>query len=446
MVGAAIAADITGTASGFGELRALWYAGADGAPVQLVERFRPTFQAAIGPKFELVTTLELGLAEGRTLQTELQRTFDASPIGTPFTTDGRSLFDLAGCSWPEGPDNDLFGIDGLADYARVDRLYADAYLKQVDLRVGRQAVQWGNAQLLHPADPFPEVLFIEPWRPRAGVNAARANIQLGTADTITLLAGVDDSLRYARLAGKMTANVAGTDLSVIGAWRQDAGSGIVGADVKGTALVGYWLEGSWHIQSERDDGWPPARPLTAFADGYEEFALGIDYSFPVLQQFVIVGQYYRNGAGSPNPSPEALSSRFSSSLAVPTCTSATFSLGATADTDPFAPVFVGRDYGMLLTQLVVDDHWSGNAAWVQNLGDGTGLAVPTVSYKPAGWSEISLSAQVPYRAWGDGGEFRPSDEDLVLSVPAVTGAEPIGVDLSGLVPDATVILWTRASF
>ena len=85
---------------------------------------------------------------------------------------------LDATDWPQQV-NRLLTIQGSWSYLDVDRLYLDWYTGPVDVRVGRQALTWGSARFLNPTDPFPEVLFAEPWRPRRGVNAIRAHIPFG---------------------------------------------------------------------------------------------------------------------------------------------------------------------------------------------------------------------------------------------------------------------------
>jgi hypothetical protein len=281
----------------------------------------------------------------------------------------------------------------------VERLYLDAWLPFADVRVGRQAINWGSAFFVNPTDPFPEVLITAPWRERAGVSAARATIPIAERHQFQAFVGSDDAFENVRAAGRGTVNVWETDFSLVGAYREEADDGIVGLDVRGTAGVGFWLEGAWHLDT----------------DPYEEVAVGIDYSFPVLDGLLIRGQYYRNGSGEPDAS-------FLDRLT------------PGAD-DPFAPVFYGRDYAMLAVSLVASPAFSGSIVGVQNFGDGSAFAVPTITWLPTGWLDVNASAQVPFSTWGDGGELHPGPSDLVLA----------GQDISGLVPDATFTLWTRVS-
>jgi hypothetical protein len=111
-----------------------------------------------------------------------------------------------------------------------------------------------------------------------------------------MVLGGNDALDAARVAVRGTLNVGLADISLVGAYRQESESGIVGLDLRGTAVVGYWLEASGHFGHE--DEWS------------EEVAVGIDYSWPVLDGLLVRAQYYRNGAGEggggpPPPPPPA---------------------------------------------------------------------------------------------------------------------------------------------
>jgi hypothetical protein len=415
---------------GFAEFRAQMNLGVDGQPLQVVERLRPTFTKGFSERLSLTATIEAGLAEGRNLQDEVERTVKHSRLGQVLKAEG----------WTWAKDkNEFFDVSSPSDYLRVDRLYLDGYLKSVDLRLGRQAVNWGSAIIVNPTDPFPEVLATQPWLPRAGVDALRATVPVGEKHQLQAVVGTDDTFTAVRVAGRATFNLDLTDLSLVSAWRQEAKSGIVGLDVRGTLGVGYWLEGSLHLRPE------------AQGDPYEELAVGADYSFPVGEKLVVSAQYYRNGAGSPRPGAATLASGLRG-VRWPTRGAGAQGIDGGFDprfprqsnADPFAPFFLGRDYGMLSANLAATTDLSFSGLWIQNLGDGSGLVVPVVTYTPTGRLELSAAAQIPFSLWGSGGELHPNDRQLELSVDTGTTSEK--VDFSGLVPDAVVTVWTRVNF
>ena len=144
--------------------------GVSGAPLTVVERARPTFSAELGDRAALVTTVDVALVQGRDNTSELERLVDEAGLSP--------TFQAAGQSWPTY-ENEVLRIDRFQDAAIVDRLYLDLYRPKVDIRIGRQALNWGSAFMVNPTDPFPQVILTEPWRNRTGVNAARFTVPFG---------------------------------------------------------------------------------------------------------------------------------------------------------------------------------------------------------------------------------------------------------------------------
>ncbi|MFN7133238.1 MAG: hypothetical protein ACK4N5_14260, partial [Myxococcales bacterium] len=140
-------------AQGFAELRVAAFPGAGGEAWQVVQRVRPTLKTALSERITLVATIEGALAQGRNPAAEIERILRESGAAA-----------LPGVSFP-AYENRLLRINGSDDYLDVDRLYLDAYGESFDLRVGRQALNWGSGQFFNPTDPFPQVLLAEPWRP-----------------------------------------------------------------------------------------------------------------------------------------------------------------------------------------------------------------------------------------------------------------------------------------
>lgn len=403
--------------SGFGEVRGIWYAGTEDLAITVVERFRPTFEVPLSKRVTMTSTIETALQQGWTQQKGFQSTLEQSDFGP--------LLDAANCAWPE-EENAFLGISNAADVFQVDRLFVDVYMPKYDLRVGRQALQWGSAQFINPTDPFPELLLMEPWRPRSGVNAALVTVPFGDVHDMNLAVATTDTFDAVRIASRLRLNWMETDFALVGAYRGDARDGIVGLDIRGTLGLGYWIESAVHLQQSP----------------WFEMVVGLDYSFPVLETFVVSGQYYYNGGAG------LTSTGMLDVLDVPECdVDVTAAFGDTsAEPQKFGPMLSGRHYGLLAGNLGIIRELGIQFAWLQNFDDGTAFGISTVSVRPNGWLEVSLSTQIPARLWGNGGEFSPSDDALRFEQPGGTGEEPLVADFSGLVPDATVILWSRANF
>lgn len=396
---AAAAAQAQGV-EGFAELRLQGYIGVDGdVPLLVVERLRPSFSAPLTDRIGLFTTVEAGMGQGWT---------PSGALSDLVEQEGLSAALLAAVPSAE-QDNAWLGVSGADDYLSVDRLYVELLTPQADVRIGRQALNWGSGFVVNPSDPFPELLLTEPWKPRSGMNAVRVDLPIGALSGAQLVAGADDAFLHPRLAGRLTLNALQTDFSVVTAWREEVDEGIFGLDIKGTLGVGFWLEGVLHVSAD--------------ADPYEELALGLDYSLPVLEQLILTAQYYRSGRGSADGQAPTL-------------------LGAPAQ---FAPLLSGRDYLMAAVSAGLTRDLSSAVLWMQNLSDGTAYSVPTISLATASNIDLSLAGQIPLSLTGEGGEFSPSDDDLTVDLPAEDGGL-VSTDLGGLVADATVIFWTRFNF
>ena len=410
----------------FVELRGAYLPGAKGNTLQMVARARLTFESAVRDHWTLVSTVEAALQHGRNLATEVERTLRESDFG-PL---------LEGCTFSEAI-NPWLGVSSADDYLDVDRLYADYYSEQFDLRVGRQAIFWGSAQFINPTDPFFQFLLAEPWRPRQGINAARVTVPFGPLDDVTVVVGMNDTFDGARVAGRAQVNFWETDWALVGAYRSETQQGLVGVDLKGTFGVGWWIEAAIKLGDRN----------------YEEMAVGIDYSFPVLENIVVTAQYYRNGSGTRDSSHGVGGGATSvfGLLEPPECDVPNPYLTAFIEEtgrsrpDPFASFTVGTDYVLLSVSAGITPDVNASLSGLQNLHDGTALFIPTLNTHPIEWMDLALSAQIPAAVWGTGGEFKPRASDLVIAVPGPEGSA-LAVDLSGLVPSATLTLWMRGNF
>ncbi len=416
------------SAGGFAEVRFAAQPGVEGRWWNLVERIRPRFQADLHERISISAEVELLFVQGRNPTLEIQNIFEESDFGP--------LLELAEVQWPT-KENESLWIDDASELFSVERLYVDFYLPIMDIRIGRQALFWGSAMMLNPTNPFPEFLLNEPWRLRAGINSIRATIPVNEDVDFTAVIATNDTFTKVRAASRLRALLPGLDVAVVAAYRGDDQDGLIGVDLRGEFGVGWWIEGSMHLAQD---------------DHFEEIAIGIDYSFPVLDGLIVMAQYYRNGAGAgPGDDPVPIAGRLASDLPpevadVFATDGADAAEAAAAEPKVCAPLLSGRDYVLLTVNQVFAPEVSLSVIALQNLSDGTGFVFPSLTVSPAGWLQFALNAQIPYRIWGDGGEFKPDPDTLVVSQEIGPFNQLYEADFSGLLPDATITFWARANF
>jgi hypothetical protein len=419
---------------GYAEVRASWALGAEGTAWSTVERVRPRFRAAPAERVTVEVVPEVAFAQGRDPTHEAAGLLLASPVG--------DVLEAGGCTYVRPPR-----YDTVSDYVSVERLHVDLNLPAADLTIGRQAVTWGSGLAFRPSDLYAEVVFTEPWRERRGVNALKVAVPAGP-HSVTALLAVDDDLspvasEAPALPGsaalKGTLNVAGMDLSALGAGTYRPGalaadglsradgawSSFVGADLRGTFGVGWWVEGGWYVDEDAPD-----------------VVLGIDYSFPVLQNLYVAAEARWDGTGAA-PGDYDLTSRVGAGLD-PSALGLDCALvdalagqAPPAATSGRARMTLGRRYADAVLRLGVTEEVNVSAVALANLDDGSMLVVPAVSANLGARTTVNVGAQVPA---GAAGEFHP-DADLLTASFGTTE-----VDLSGLVPSATLLAWARAAF
>jgi hypothetical protein len=392
---------------GYAELRASAQIGVEGVPWNLTERVRPRLALPVGERVTVEAVVEASLTQGRDATQEAVDLIQASEVG--------ALLEAAGCEYDPEPR-----YDEASDYLSVERLHVDVNLPAVDLTFGRQALNWGSGLVFQPTDLFAEVLATEPWRERRGVNAVKAAIPIKDHQ-VTVVAAIGDDLsplwdeRPADLeasgAVKATFRVGSNALSAVGHVRSD-GDWFAGADLRGNLEVGWWIEGGWQGDAAA-----------------AEVVAGVDYSFDVLQMLYLAAEYRYDGTGA-RPEDYDFSAR-SAGLQNP------FECAFLPSAPSETRTTLGVHYVDAVLRLGVTEDLSVSATGIVNLLDGTGYAVPNFALNVGSHATINVAAQVPF---GVDGEFRPAADALTFT------AGEYSADLSGLLPDATVLGWVRYSF
>jgi len=396
-------------AAGTFEVQGWWFAGVEGRPWQLEEEFRPRFANKLGNHLRIETSVLVRSKQGRQHEEEFYKLLQQSDLGP--------LLDAGGCLEPS--------CDESLPRLSIHRLFVDLTLPFADIRIGQQNVQWGSANFINPIDPFPELLITDPSRPRSGQLALRAQIPFGDGERE--LSGVDviisTNASYERIQGAMksTVHIGSSDLSGAFFYPGPGQPTRLGIDLKSDAVVGLFAEGTIGLGE----------------DSTPEIALGLDYSFPVLYSLVVGAQFYYNGGAQQDSAFLLPTSSCPGGSVLPICENLdTESLFATGDASKSTRLLPPGSYAMSNVALIVDSSLQLSVNWIAHLGDGSGLLIPNVAYKPTGALALNLAVLSNYALSQTGGILHPDPASLSIA----------GVDLSGLQPKATVLFWSQLSY
>ncbi len=163
----------------------------------------------------------------------------------------------------------------------LDRAFFDLELGDWDLRVGRQAINFGQALIWNPVDLVDSNSPLDFDVVKEGVDALRASWAASPTASVQGLVAFPDGGTLALLRAEVLAGTA--DIGVLAAADARTDELVLGFDVKGDLGVGYWLEGAYHDLEEGED--------------FLQVVAGFDYSFAVFDQLYLALQVYLDEAG-----------------------------------------------------------------------------------------------------------------------------------------------------
>ena len=203
-------------------------------------------------------------------------------------------------SQPVGDDRRLMDLTATIEetdeyilYHRLDRLALTLMPPWGTVRIGRQAVTWGNGLLFNPMDLF------NPFAPtdierdyKVGDDLALLQIATGSISSLQLLYvprrdPADDNVKWnqSSLASKLHVSVGTVELDLMAAHHYTD-------QVVGIGSTGYFKEAAWRL----DAVWTVLN--ASGADNYLSLVANMDYSWVWRQKnFYGFLEYYHNGLG-----------------------------------------------------------------------------------------------------------------------------------------------------
>jgi hypothetical protein len=213
------------------------------------------------------------------------------------------------------------------------------------------------------------------------------------------------------LTGIYSQNLQNTDLSLLSS--SNFQETMFGANIKGDATVGYWIETAYRFSETIDNG---ILGLTS----------GLDYSFPIRNGLLVSTQFSYDSSGETNPKYYNWKSRQPLEFFLPDCKPYP---ALQQDSPEEQRQTLGRLYMLNTLQIFWNEDWSAGMSYLLNLHDQTGLLYPNAKLIIGSHWQINTGIQF---LLGNDGEFAPNIDSL-----------PINSD--ELIPRWTSISWLRYS-
>jgi hypothetical protein len=151
--------------------------------------------------------------------------------------------------------------------------------------IGKQQLYWGVGRIFRPLDIFNPVNYFEPTYERAGSNALLGYLALGDLTGIRGVMQPHYELERSLYGARLGAHFLKNDLSISAFHRRTDRMTIIGGEIAGEFLVGYWGEYGYTQKDTVD---------------YSKLSIGIDYTFP-FRLYTLV-EYFFDGGGARDPS------------------------------------------------------------------------------------------------------------------------------------------------
>ncbi len=335
---------------------------------------------------------------------------------------------LLDCNWTFYGENE---IEHIGDVLTFPRLFMDINTEKLDIRIGKQSINWGSSLFFNPTDILFQYLIAEPWQERQGLEGVRLqfggkNWLLTTIATVDLPYGLEDinsnnknSQELPWYTGlRWTQNRKRNKVSMILGANHDLT--LAGIDIKGDFTsrdIGYWIEGSWKYEHAFEPH-----------DSFFQYSIGFDNSFDIGQGVRIALQLSHDGSGE-EPLFYDWSSRRDFPIELQDCEMYHVRIPQSSSQKR---VLLGRWYGLGLLEFRFHHNWRLQTSLFTNLIDLSALAFPALIYEQA---HFLFFTGVQSR-FGREGEFMPPFSQRNI----------MGVDLQMLYPSTQFLMWIRWNY
>ncbi len=269
--------------------------------------------------------------------------------------------------------------------AEVDRASVGVKTGAVTINVGRQAIGWGRGVMFGAIDlfaPFSPLEADREWR--RGIDAVHAELKIADRVSVDGTAAFDESIDASAFAGRLRGLAGNADVEIVGGRRaRDVFGGIASSAAVGDAGLHGELALFRTAAVAGSTVFGTSRMVAkAVAGGSYQFALG--------SGLLVYAEYHYSGFGAAQPSGM-----------LPALHDAAFrERYLRGDTQ-----MLGRHAAAVLGSYEWSPALAMAGQWLQSPSDGSGVAVPSVTWTASDRWSVMFSGYIPWGAEPAGGSL-----------------------------------------
>jgi len=179
---------------------------------------------------------------------------------------------------------DTTTVSYMVENTNISRLALWLGGERARISIGKQSLYWGVGRVFRPLDIFNRINYFEPGYERAGSNALLGYLALGTLSNLRGVVVPSGDVRKTLTGLRIGTNIMNNDVGLTAMYRQSERQTIIGGELTGEFLLGYWGEMSYTWEDTAE---------------YFKLSVGLDYTFPLM--IYTMTEYFFDGSGEADP-------------------------------------------------------------------------------------------------------------------------------------------------
>lgn len=179
---------------------------------------------------------------------------------------------------------DTTTVSHMIENTNISRLNLWLGGERARITIGKQSLYWGVGRVFRPLDIFNRVNYFEPGYERVGSYALLGYLALGSLSNLRGIVMPSGDIRKTLTGVRAGTNLLNNDIGFTAMHRVSEKQTIIGCELTGEILLGYWGEMSYTWEDTAE---------------YYKLTAGLDYTFPLM--IYTMAEYFYDGSGEADP-------------------------------------------------------------------------------------------------------------------------------------------------